>query len=128
MSLFSEIIMVALGGALGAALRFIVSRWVQGIVPHDFPYGILGVNIIGSFLIGVVAAGLATRFELSTLARAFVIIGVFGGFTTFSSFSLDTFTLFEAGRPIAALSNVGVSLFACLAATALGAYLIRWVI
>jgi CrcB protein len=73
-----------------------------------FPLGIFLINVAGSVLIGGIAGGLASgRVALSYEARTFLIVGVLGGFTTFSSFSLDTFTLFRAGHTAQALGNVG---------------------
>jgi CrcB protein len=113
---------VALGGALGSAARYgcsgIAARWL-GI---GFPYGTLFVNVAGSFMIGLLgtlALG-GGRLIASTDARAFVIVGVLGGFTTFSSFSLETLNLARAGNLLAATAYIALSLVLCLAAVWLG--------
>jgi CrcB protein len=113
---------VALGGALGSAARYgcsgIAARWL-GI---GFPYGTLFVNVAGSFMIGLLgtlALG-GGRLIASTDARAFVIVGVLGGFTTFSSFSLETLNLARAGNLLAATAYIALSLLLCLAAVWLG--------
>jgi CrcB protein len=113
---------VALGGALGSVVRFgcsgIAARWL-GV---GFPYGTLFVNVVGSFsigLLGTLALG-GDRPMASTDARAFVIVGVLGGFTTFSSFSLETLNLARGGNLSAAATNIALSLVLCLIAVWLG--------
>jgi fluoride exporter len=113
---------VALGGALGSVARYgcsgIAARWL-GI---GFPYGTLFVNIAGSFAIGVLgtlALG-GGRALASTDARAFVIVGVLGGFTTFSSFSLETLNLARGGNLTAAAGYIALSLVLCLIAVSVG--------
>ena len=111
------------GGAIGTGLRFGISSWVQQSMPHSFPLGILSVNTIGSFFIGF-CWGIAEAFHFSTSARAFLFTGLFGGFTTFSSFALDTSALLRNGEPKLAILNLFVSnalgLIAVFAGLALG--------
>jgi CrcB protein len=113
---------VALGGAFGSVARYACSlaavRWL-GIA---FPYGTLFVNVAGSFAIGVLAALVAAdgRPLLGADARAFLMVGVLGGFTTFSSFSLDTLALARSGALGAAALNVGGSVLLCLLGVWLG--------
>jgi CrcB protein len=113
---------VALGGALGSVARFAVSlasvRWL-GV---GFPWGTLIVNVAGSFAIGVLAALVTAdgRPALGSDARAFMLIGILGGFTTFSSFSLETLDLARSGALGAAAANASLSLLLCLAAVWLG--------
>ena len=97
-----------LGGAIGSGLRFGVSSWVQHLMPHTFPWGILSVNVIGSLLIGF-CWSLAEAFHFSAQTRAFLFTGLFGGFTTFSSFALDTSALFRNGEAKLALLNIVLS-------------------
>ena len=113
---------VALGGALGAALRHAVSVVVLRLAHgHVVPYATLLVNVVGCAAIGVIAGSLAGgRLELSQSARAFVIVGVLGGFTTFSSFSLDTLTLVRTGLTGTALLNVAGHLILTLLAVFAG--------
>lgn len=113
---------VALGGALGSVARFacsgVAARWF-GV---GFPWGTLFVNVAGSLIIGALAA-LATHGERPLVgadARAFLMVGVLGGFTTFSSFSLETLTLARGGQLAAAGANVALSLVVCLVAVWLG--------
>lgn len=98
---------ILLGGALGSAARHGVnvaaSRWLES----STPYATAVVNLIGSLIIGVLAGALAAqRLSMTTTMRAFVFVGLLGGFTTFSSFMLDTLTLSEAGSTTTMLGNL----------------------
>lgn len=114
--------LIALGGALGSVARYgsglAVARWAG----PDFPWGTLAVNVLGSFLIGIFATATAAdgRVPLSSDMRNFLIVGICGGFTTFSSFSLQTLELLRSGKPGWALANIGLSVAICLAAVAAG--------
>jgi CrcB protein len=110
------------GGAAGTALRFWLSTLLTNRFGEGFPLGTLAVNVIGSFAISFFAELATTdgRLPVSYLARQVVIIGVLGGFTTFSSFSYQTLALFEAGQSGRALANVGLSVLLCLGAVYLG--------
>ena len=90
---------VALGGALGATLRYAVSEWVS---VDSFPYATLSVNLIGSFLLGVLAVGLAQNI-LSANMALLLGTGVLGAFTTMSTFSLETFEMFDRGQGSSAI-------------------------
>ncbi len=95
------------GGALGAVARHALNLYVQQRISSTFPAGIFIINVTGSFVIGLLAGALAAnRLQLSHQARAFLIIGFLGGFTTFSSFSLDTLALARDGHPGQAIFNV----------------------
>jgi CrcB protein len=112
---------VALGGALGSVARYGCSGLAVRWLGPQFPWGTLFVNVSGSLAIGVLAA-LATggRSLVEGDVRAFLIVGVLGGFTTFSSFSLDTLNLARAGQLGAASANVALSVVVCLVAVWLG--------
>lgn len=107
---------VALGGAIGSLARHWLSVIGAALLGSRFPWATLGINIAGSLLIGY-AAG---RPGLSVAARAFVMVGVCGGFTTFSSFSLQTFELVRGGRSVSAIGYIAGSVLLCLAAAATG--------
>mgnify|MGYP006120473267 FL=1 len=91
------ILAVAAGGAIGAVLRLIVGRGMFYLMGSEFPWGTLVVNILGSFLVGLFVEILSLRFSLSHEWQGFIIIGVFGGFTTFSAFSLEVSLMIEKG-------------------------------
>jgi fluoride exporter len=109
---------VALGSALGGLARYACSGWVAQRFGETFPWGTITVNVVGSFLIGLVATltGPDGRLLVPGHARDFVMIGVFGGFTTFSSFSLQTLALAREGEWLGAGLNIVVSVVACLVA------------
>jgi CrcB protein len=113
---------VAAGSALGGMARY----WCSGVIAHrigeTFPWGTLTVNVAGSFAIGLFAALVEPegRFFISPAARQFVMIGIFGGFTTFSAFSVQTLTLMREGEVLRAGMNVALSVVLCLVAVWLG--------
>jgi fluoride exporter len=80
---------VAAGGAIGATGRFLMGRLMLTVMGPGFPWGTLSVNILGSFLLGFIVNLMATRYSLSHIWQGFLVIGVLGGFTTFSAFSLE---------------------------------------
>lgn len=125
MILFQELMAVILGGALGSVLRFLLSRSVNEILPKNYPWGIWVVNLLGCLLIGVVAALFMHKFVTSVFSRTFVMVGVLGGFTTFSSFSLDTFSLFQEGEVAKALIYASSTVFISIIMTAAAFYVTR---
>lgn len=128
MVLVEEILAVLIGGAIGSLLRFLFATGVNALLPKNFPWGIFFVNVLGSFIIGLLAGLLVGRFELTAFWRAGIFIGLLGGFTTFSSFSLDTISLIQANLIGVAATNVIASLVFSLLATALGLLLARAIV
>ena len=125
--MFSTMLLVAFGGALGAALRFLSGVAVLRLTgPAEFPVAIITVNVIGSFLMGVFVAVAAHR-GLTHLSP-FVMTGILGGFTTFSAFSLETVTLMERGAFGAAAIYVALSVGLSIAALMAGLWLARGVL
>ena len=113
---------IALGGAIGSVARaWTANAAVRLLGPH-FPWGTIFINISGSFVIGLFAALTASegRFSANPDARAFVMIGICGGFTTFSSFSLQTLDLARDGKLGAAFANIALSVILCLVAVTAG--------
>jgi CrcB protein len=120
-------LLVALGGAVGSVARYWVSVlavWVMG--GEAFPWGTLVINVLGSFVIGLFAAltGPEGRLAGDASTRLLIMVGLCGGFTTFSSFSLQTLTLLRGGAMAAGLINIAASVLLCLLATAAGAALV----
>ena len=105
---------IGCGGFLGAVSRYLVSELVFITIGTGMPYGTLMVNVIGSFLLGIVAQlALAGNF-LTTTVSSFLGIGFLGAFTTFSTFSVQTLELLESGSPLKALLNISLNLILCL--------------
>lgn len=113
---------IAAGGALGTLLRYWINLFVVQILGEALPWGTIGINISGSFFIGLFAALTETGGYLvvPTDLRLFVLVGVCGGYTTFSSFSLQTLALLQAGEPQRAALNVIGSVTLCLLAVWVG--------
>ncbi|WP_333868146.1 fluoride efflux transporter CrcB [Cypionkella sp.] len=114
---------VALGGAIGASLRYLSNVSAMRIFGPGFPYSTLFVNILGSFAMGVLIVALAKKG--GTHLAPFLMTGILGGFTTFSAFSLDSFTLWERGDITTALAYVAGTVILSLGALAAGIYLSR---
>jgi len=112
---------IALGGAIGSMARHAANVAVGRVIGHPVPTATAIVNVLGCAVIGVLAGAIASgRLHMSLPLRTFVFVGILGGFTTFSTFGLDTLTLAHEGRPLAAAANVGVQVGFGLAAVFAG--------
>ncbi|MDH3668660.1 MAG: fluoride efflux transporter CrcB [Paracoccaceae bacterium] len=119
---------VAVGGAIGATLRWLVVRWATHALGPGFPWGTVIVNVAGSVAMGVLAVLLMERFPGAWGRYApFLMTGVLGGFTTFSAFSLDALFLIERGRNMAAAGYMGASVLLSIAGLWAGLALARGV-
>ena len=118
-------LLVALGSAIGGVLRFWMTGVITALAPAGFPWGTLVVNISGSFAIGVFAAltGPASRLEHTADWRAFLMVGICGGYTTFSAFSLQTLDLAQSGQWLGFAGNIAGSVLLCLLGAWLGMHL-----
>lgn len=113
---FLSVLYVALGGALGSISRYLLGAWTLTLGKNiDFPYGTLAVNLIGCFVIGFLSQLMETRSSFTAETRAFIFIGLLGGFTTFSAFGNDTINLLREGRMFHALANVAANVIVGLA-------------
>ncbi|MDQ6434900.1 fluoride efflux transporter CrcB [Mesorhizobium sp. LHD-90] len=119
-----HLVLVAVGGGIGAALRHLVNMAATRL-GSPFPWGTLAVNIVGCFIMGVFIEILARRFNASNELRLFFATGILGGFTTFSAFSLDFAVLWERGAMGPAVAYAGASLIGTLVAVFLGLWLAR---
>jgi len=113
------------GGGIGTLLRFSLALFVDTRLGVRFPWGTLAVNLLGCFAIGWLVTWAGLRGGLSPSARLFLVSGLLGGFTTFSSFGMETWQLVEGGRVGAAALNAAGSVAAGLAAVAAGVWLAR---
>lgn len=123
MTTASTLLQVAAGGAIGASARYLTNVTAGRLLGAGFPWGTLTVNIVGSFLMGVLVVVLAHKD--ATRLAPFLMTGVLGGFTTFSAFSLDTITLWERGQTGLALAYVAGSVVLSLAAILAAMHLFR---
>ncbi len=120
-----ELAVVALGGAVGSALRFMSARAVHAWLGRDFPWGTLVVNVTGSLVMGFLYAWLIERLGAGPLWRGGLLVGLLGGYTTFSAFSIETFQLIEQGEWAVAFINVTLSVMLCVTAVWVGLLLGR---
>jgi CrcB protein len=121
--MFTTVLQVAAGGAIGAALRFLTGVGVLRLLGVGFPMGVLTVNVVGSFLMGVFVVYAAQRS--ATHLSPFIMTGVLGGFTTFSAFSLEAYTLFERGQVGSAALYVVLSVVVSIGALIAGVLIAR---
>lgn len=112
----STVLVIAAGGAVGAVARYLLAAQVGLILGLGFPYGTMIVNVLGSLILGALVESMALFWSVSNDLRAFLVIGMLGSFTTFSTFSLDVITLFNRGDILPAslyvLASVGFALAA----------------
>ncbi len=123
----NNVLAIALGAAIGANLRYGIGLWAAQRFGTAWPYGTLIINLLGCLLIGVLLTLAANRLTLSEPVRLMLVTGLLGGFTTFSTFGYESFTLFNAGNWLAALGYVGGSVVGGLIAVVVGVGLGRWI-
>ncbi|MGR9087116.1 MAG: fluoride efflux transporter CrcB [Gammaproteobacteria bacterium] len=121
----NQILAIALGGSVGAVVRFLVANGIYAWLGRNFPHGTLFVNVTGSFLMGFLTALMLQRFALAVEYRAAILVGFLGAYTTFSTFALETLNLFEEGSLLKAGLNIFLSVVLCLVAVWYGMVLGR---
>ncbi len=109
-----QLVAVAIGGAGGAVVRFLLTHSVQSVLGRAFPWGTLAVNALGSLLLGVLYGLLVERFAASEGVRALTMVGFLGAMTTFSTFAVEAVVLVDRGEPVPALLYVMASVMLCL--------------
>jgi CrcB protein len=121
MAYLQQIFLVGIGGFVGSALRFAVGGWAQRLAPMGgFPVGTLVVNVLGCLLLGFLGGLAEYRQAFDPAQRALLMIGVLGGFTTFSTFAFETLGLSLDGAPLRAMANVVLQVVLGIAAAAAG--------
>jgi CrcB protein len=114
------ILYIALFGAAGCLARYYLSGWVYGLLGTAMPYGTFAVNVLGAFLVGLVMEFSLRGSLVSPELRVGLTIGFLGGFTTFSTFSYETYRLMESAQFLRALANASLSVVVCLVFTYVG--------
>ncbi len=120
-----DYVWIGVGAAIGANARYVVGQIVARQLGSDFPFGTLIINVSGSFLIGLIFTLLADRLLADTHWRLLLVIGLLGGYTTFSSFSLETIALLQVGRWVPASIYTGASVLMSLVGCYVGVILAR---
>ncbi|NWF39266.1 fluoride efflux transporter CrcB [Mariprofundus sp. NF] len=121
----AQLVAVAIGGAAGAVMRWLMASGIQRMAGGPFPWGTFAVNAIGSFLLGFLFVWLIERSTVSELVRLALTVGFLGAFTTFSTYSLESIRLLQEGALALALGNVIGQVVVCLTLTWLGIQLAR---
>jgi len=126
--MINTIAAIAAGGAIGALMRYGVNIAAVKAMGHGFPYGTLTVNIVGSFAMGALIVAFAHLWHPSETMRVFLVTGLLGAFTTFSTFSLDFANLFERGEYLATATYLSASIILSIAALFAGMAIVRGII
>lgn len=116
----NNILLIAIGGAIGSVSRYGCQKWIYYLYPHPFPVGTFAVNVVGSFLAGLLFALTEKSYLPAPAWSPLLIVGFCGGFTTFSAFSLETLSLLKNGAIISALLYIAASIVAALLAVWFG--------
>lgn len=122
-----QIVYIGIFGGLGCVSRYLMSGWVFGVLGGALPYGTLAVNLVGSFLLGLLMEGSQHSALFSPEVRLGMTVGFMGGFTTFSTFSYETIRLLEDGSFGPAAANILLNVLVCIFAAACGIFVARHV-
>jgi CrcB protein len=116
---------IAIGGVLGCWARYAMTNLVQAVYGRDFPYATLSINVLGSFLMGFLFIETLERLTIAPYVRIGILTGVLGGFTTFSTFAMESLLLAEQGEATKSILYVGLSLVLGIGGAVFGAYIAR---
>ncbi|MDF1875574.1 fluoride efflux transporter CrcB [Sulfurimonas sp. SAG-AH-194-I05] len=122
---WQTILAIGSGGFIGAVLRVYLNSLIAHKVPHDLPYGTLGVNIIGSFIMGILIAYFMYTSFFSLSMKSFLSTGILGALTTFSTFAIESFMLLEGGHILLALANISLNTFGSIFMAGSGFYIFK---
>ena len=123
---WQTILAIGSGGFIGAILRAYLNGLISHRLPHDLPFGTLGVNLIGSFLMGVLIAYFMYTTIFSLHVKSFLSTGVLGALTTYSTFAIESFLLLEGGHIILALTNISLNAIGTIFMASSGFYLVKY--
>ncbi|HEY9203935.1 MAG TPA: fluoride efflux transporter CrcB [Sulfurimonas sp.] len=125
---WQTILAIGSGGFIGAVLRAYLNGLISHRVPHELPYGTLGVNLIGSFVMGVLIAYFMYTTVFSLHAKSFLSTGILGALTTYSTFAVETLLLINGGHLALAAANMGLNAFGSVFAAGGGFYLVKYLL
>lgn len=123
---WQTILAIGSGGFIGAVLRAYLNGLISHKVPHDLPYGTLGVNLIGSFLMGILVAYFMYTSFFSMHTKSFLSTGILGALTTYSTFAIESFLLLKGGHILLAMANVSLNAFGAIFMAGSGFYLVKY--
>lgn len=124
---WQTILAIGSGGFLGAVLRAYVNGVISHRMPHDIPFGTLGVNLIGSFIMGLLIAYFMYTTLFSVNVKSFLTTGILGGFTTYSAFAIESFFLINGGNIAMALANISLNAFGSIFMAGSGFYIVKYI-
>jgi len=122
---WQTILAIGSGGFIGAVLRSYINGLISHKVPHDLPFGTLGVNLLGSFIMGSLIAYFMYTTTLSVHVKSFLTTGILGALTTYSTFAIESFLLLEGGSILLAFTNMALNLFGTIIMAGSGYYLVN---
>ncbi len=122
---WQTILAIGSGGFIGAVLRSYINGFISHKLPHDLPFGTLGVNLIGSFIMGCLIAYFMYSTMFSVHAKSFLTTGILGALTTYSTFAIESFLLLEGGSFVLAFTNMALNVFGTVLMAGSGYYLVN---
>lgn len=123
--ILQKILWISLGAIVGANLRYFIAQYISKIIPSNFPYGTLVINLSASFILGLFLIWTSERVLVDPRWRLLVAVGFCGGYSTYSSYAFETFALFEAGQWLSSAVNILATNILCFIAVVLGAIAAR---
>ena len=124
---WQTILAIGSGGFIGAVSRAYLNGLISNRVPHDLPFGTLGVNLIGSFIMGLLISYFMYSTLFSVHAKSFLTTGILGALTTYSTFAIESFLMLQAGSISLAIINISLNLFGTIFMAGSGFYLVKYI-
>jgi CrcB protein len=125
---WQTILAIGSGGFLGAVLRAYLNGVISNRMPHDIPFGTLGVNLVGSFIMGILIAYFMYTTLFSMHVKSFLTTGILGGLTTYSTFAIESFFLLNSGNIAMAIANISLNAFGSIFLAGSGFYMVKFIL